>query len=89
MKVSFLVVFSLSLLSACVTPRPNFELMSDEELYAYNSSVAPLEQVYCTKEASTGSYIRRRTCTSLAELLNTNVGTLNIPSSSTSIRYGL
>ena len=88
MKAFFLVVFSSLLLSACVTPMPNFELMSDDELYAYNSSVDPLEQVYCTTEATTGSYIRRRSCTRLMDLLNTNVGTLNIPSSSTSVRYG-
>ena len=89
MKIYLLFLFSLLSLVACVTQdNMNFEHMSEAELYEYNRSVSALEQIFCTEQVGTGSHIRKRSCSTVSELIGGQVTTLDIPSSSSSVIYG-
>lgn len=70
-SVKFFVVFTLvSALAACQTPPQRFASMSEEELFAYNAEQPLLKQVICVKEQTTSSYIRKRSCQSIQQLVN-------------------
>ena len=74
---------------ACSTPEyRKFERMSEADLYAYNRSVSALEQVFCSEQVGTGSHIRKRSCMKVSDIINGQVTTLDIPSSSSSVIYG-
>ena len=47
------------LLAGCTAPPPQFEQMTEAELFAYNSTLPLMDQVYCRKQAETGTYIRK------------------------------
>jgi hypothetical protein len=87
MKACLVFAVAALILSACKTPQ-SFETMSNEELYAYNSSVEFPDRVYCRVEAQTGSYIRKRVCTRISKMFAGRIVSLDIPSSSRSIVYG-
>lgn len=89
MKTLLYTAISLYLLTGCATPRQNFERMTASELFEYNRSVGVMDQVYCTEDIRTGSYIRKRSCAKYSEVISGHIGTLDIPSSSTSYTYGV
>jgi len=63
-----LVIALLAVLTACVSERPNFLTMSEEELYTYNSEQPLRDQVYCFERQHTRSWIPRRHCATVQEL---------------------
>ena len=81
-----LTIISCTLL-ACQSTQQPFERMTDQELYTYNSTVVPMNQVYCSTEKQTGSYIRKRVCMTVWQIVNGLPGTLNTASSSTTRVY--
>ncbi len=87
MKALALAGMSIILLSACATPQPRFEQMSEDELIAYNESVPFEQQVYCRQEVQVGSHIRKRVCVTVQDMLWGTIRSLNTPSSSSSIPY--
>jgi len=76
------------LLAGCTAPPPQFEQMTEAELFAYNSTLPLMDQVYCRKQAETGTYIRKRHCTTIREMYQLGWTTLNTPSSNRSLVYG-
>lgn len=87
MKAILLALLTLLMATACSLQQPNFESMSEQELFEYNASVGVLDQVYCRDDVRTGSHLRKRYCTSYGDALGGNIGTLATPSSSSSITY--
>ena len=55
-------------LGACTAPESIFKHMSEDELALYNATVPIEEMVYCFEEVRTGSHIRKKYCSSLAEI---------------------
>ena len=84
MKPIILGVLALLFNSACTTSKPTFEGMSDMELFAYNNSVSLPNKVYCANEVRVGSHIRKRACRRFLENMPGHIGTLKVPSSSSS-----
>ena len=71
MKYIALVTLFLALLSACVAnddSRVNPNLMTDEEIIAYNQTQRIWDQIHCTREVRTNSRIKKRYCATLSEL---------------------
>lgn len=74
-------------ITACASTGPSFANMSEVELAAYNESLPMEEKVYCVREADTSSFIRRRTCRTVADWVRHNERTamqlevLNSPAS--------
>lgn len=59
------------LLAACAANddgRLNFNLMTDEEIIAYNQTQRIWDQVHCTRESDTKSRIKKRYCATLSQL---------------------
>ena len=54
----------------CTSSPTNFASMSEEELYAYNMDRPILEQVYCRVEKTTSSFIRKRRCATVQQLVD-------------------
>lgn len=70
-SVKFFVAFALvSALAACQSAPQRFASMSEEELFAYNTEQPLLKQVICVREQTTSSYIRKRRCQSIQQLMN-------------------
>jgi hypothetical protein len=86
MKSLFLVCLLL-LVSACSAAEVAFEKMSEDELLAYNGSVGYLNFVHCSEDVRLGSFIRKRSCLTMRELLEGGISRLNTPSSSLSITF--
>ena len=86
MKSMFLVCLLL-VVSACNAAEVAFEKMSENELLAYNGSVGYLDFVYCSEDVRLGSFIRKRSCLTMRELLEGSISRLNTPSSSLSISF--
>jgi hypothetical protein len=86
MKSMFLVCLLL-VVSACNAAEVAFEKMSENELLAYNGSVGYLDYVYCSEYVRRGSFIRKRSCLTMRELLEGSISRLNTPSSSLSITF--
>ena len=63
-----LAVFA-SAFTACQSQPLSFASMSEEELYAYNLDKPVLQQVVCVEEKTTSSYIRKRRCQSLQQII--------------------
>lgn len=61
------------LVTACANQPPAFHRMSEKELMAYNATRPVEEQVLCTKETSTTTYIRRTRCQTVQQLVNHNI----------------
>ncbi len=62
----------LLLLTACSSNQTSFTSMSDEELASYNQT-QPLEsKVHCVVEPNTSTYIRKRTCRTVADWVQHN-----------------
>lgn len=57
-------------LAACQSQPLSFASMSEEELFAYNSEKPLLQQVICVEEQTTSSYIRKRRCQSIEQLVS-------------------
>ena len=85
MKIIYAIVPLLLTIASCAAPPPKFKDMSSVELLAYNRTVEPIDQVFCKKEVSTGSHIRRQNCVRLRDLMEGNTLTLDTPSSSLSV----
>jgi|TARA_B110000879_G_C11058248_1_gene465646 hypothetical protein len=77
----------LLLVSACSTTEVAFEKMSEDELLSYNGSVDYLDFVRCSEDVRLGSFIRKRSCLTMRDILEGGVGRLNTPSSSLSITF--
>lgn len=58
------------ILSACQSLPRSFAAMSDEEIYAYNADKPVLQQVYCTNQQRTSSFIRKRRCMTIQQYIN-------------------
>ena len=86
MKSMFLVCLLL-VVSACNAAEVAFEKMSENELLAYNGSVGYLDFVYCPEDVRFGSFIRKRSCLTMRELLEGSISRLNTPSYSLSITF--
>ena len=86
MKSLFLVCLLL-LVSACSAAEVAFEKMSEDELLAYNGSVGYLNFVHCSEDVRLGSFIRKRSCLTMRELLEGGISRLNTPSSSLIISF--
>lgn len=59
----------------------SFRQMSEEELIAYNTTVALGDNVYCFEDVRTGSFIRKKYCLTLQEIVdqvNDNSHTLGV-----------
>lgn len=56
-------------LAACQIPEANFLTMSEEELYRYNAERPVMEQVVCRKEASTSTFIRKKQCQTVSQIV--------------------
>jgi len=72
------------MLSACSTPRINFDNMTEQELVSYNASASFLNKVRCVNDVRVGSHIRKRTCKQYRETLAGHIGTLDVAGSSAS-----
>jgi len=60
-------------LAACATAnRPNFEAMSEDELFLYNQERPVMQRVYCFVGFHTSSRIRRKNCMTVADYVNAN-----------------
>ena len=66
--LSTIATLSLLSLAACTSSEGAFHRMSEEELAAYNATVAGIDQIYCVEEVRAGSHIRRRFCASVGEI---------------------
>ena len=72
-----LATFVISMLGACTTAESNFKRMSEDELALYNSTVVLEEMVYCFEEVRTGSHIKKKFCSSLADIASALSGSYN------------
>lgn len=64
---------TMALLTAgCATNTLNFATMSEEELYAYNLDQPLMKRVLCREERTTSSFIRKRRCATVEELVAQN-----------------
>lgn len=63
-----LVGIAMLMLGACTTPGSIFKHMSGQELALYNAAVPIEDMVYCFEEVRTGSHIKKKFCSSLAEI---------------------
>tara|TARA_B100000780_G_C21051899_1_gene422456 strand:+ start:635 stop:901 length:267 start_codon:yes stop_codon:yes gene_type:complete len=86
MKSLFLVCL-LMVVSACNAAEVAFEKMSEDELLAYNGSVGYLDFVHCSDDVRLGSFIRKRSCLTMRDILEGGISRLNTPSSSLSITF--
>ncbi len=84
---AILVMSCAMLIAACQNTGPSFANMSEVELAAYNED-RPMEvKVYCVREADTSTYIRKRTCRTVADWVRHNersamaLDVLNMPTS--------
>ena len=84
-KLAFGVL--LLIMSACSMQQPNFERMSEQELFEYNSTVSLSDQVYCRDDVRTGSHIPDRLCSTYGKTLQGHVQRLPTPSSNKSFTY--
>lgn len=66
----FIACTLAGVLAACQTTPQRFASMSEEELFAYNAEQPLLKQVICVKEQTTSSYIRKRSCQSIQQIMN-------------------
>jgi len=72
-----LLLSALSLLIvACSNLPPSFVTMSEEELYAYNAEQPIRRRVLCREETTTSSYIRKRRCYTVQELVDANTNSV-------------
>lgn len=67
---SLLLVSASLLLTACESLPRSFAAMSDEEIYAYNADKPVLEQIYCSNQKRTSSFIRKRRCMTIQQYIN-------------------
>ena len=75
-----LVGVAMLMLGACTAPGSIFKHMSEDELALYNATVPIDDMVYCFEEVRTGSHIKKKYCSSLAEItaaLTTSYDQLN------------
>lgn len=64
-----LVGIAMLMLGACTAPGSIFKHMSEDELALYNATVPINDMVYCFEEVRTGSHIKKKYCSSLAEIV--------------------
>ncbi|NKB34412.1 MAG: hypothetical protein GKR91_15075 [Pseudomonadales bacterium] len=69
-KLTFLLCTIFVLVSCQATDRTSFRQMTEEELIAYNSTVELGDNVYCFDDVRTGSFIRKKHCLTLQEIVN-------------------
>ena len=64
----------LCLLGACASSQqgPDFESMTDAELYAYNMTQPLMKQVACYERIKTGSHIKKTHCDTLEDIIADN-----------------
>lgn len=62
--------------TACGNLPTSFVTMSEEELYAYNITQPVLKRVLCREETTTSSYIRKRRCYTVQELVEANTNSV-------------
>lgn len=60
------------IVSACQFAPASFTSMNDSELIAYNAGKPVMEQVICTAEATTSTFIRKRRCKTYEEIIHHN-----------------
>ena len=63
-----LAIVAILMLGACTASGPDFKRMSDYELATYNAIASTEEIVYCFEEVRTGSHIKKKHCSTLAEI---------------------
>ena len=66
--IAAIVTMVTVMLAACSSNRRPFNLMTPEELVAYNSIVSVNDMVYCVEDVRTGSHIRKKSCATIAEI---------------------
>jgi len=76
MKMISLLSVALFFLVSCKGAR-NFNVMTAEEILAYNQTVGQWEQVYCEERASVGSRVPRRRCRTLLQMHQQDVGNVD------------
>ena len=54
-----------------------FKNMSEEEIYAYNEGLPVLDQIYCIRQASLSSRIRKRHCKTIQEWTDHNASVMS------------
>jgi len=65
MKIPWLALFLplLVTVAGCVaSDTPNFNRMTEEEIFAYNLDQPLMKKIYCFEENETSTFIRRRRC---------------------------
>ncbi len=68
-RIMIAAMASVILASCTGTDRLAFHRMTEIELLAYNETVEVPDWVYCFDEVRTGSFIRKRYCLTLLEIL--------------------
>ena len=64
------LVFLVGLASCQVPEHAPFRKMTEEELLSYNAVVALADNVYCFEDVRTGSFIRKKYCMTLQEIID-------------------
>ncbi|MFP6838178.1 MAG: hypothetical protein VB962_01140 [Pseudohongiellaceae bacterium] len=77
MKMISLLSVALFFLVSCNSAAMNFNVMTDEEILAYNQTVGQWEQVYCEERASVRSRVPRRRCRTLLQMHQQDVGNVD------------
>jgi len=85
MKNINITILLLLALASCTAASKKVNDMTPAEIMAYNRTVGYSDRVHCTEEVRVGSHIRRQECISYRDLAEGRIGSLNTPSSSTSI----
>lgn len=67
-----MILTGVALLTGCTGSQPNFLSMSEEELYVYNAGKPVRQQVYCFERRETSSWIPRRRCDTVQDLIEEN-----------------
>ncbi|MDD9889547.1 MAG: hypothetical protein OXU66_08415 [Gammaproteobacteria bacterium] len=71
MKTLLMLVAAAFVLASCQSAdHVPFRQMSEQELIAYNTSVPLGDNVYCFEDVRTGSFIRRKYCLTLQEIVD-------------------
>ena len=67
----------LALLGDCmgINVLPRFDAMTDEEIFYYNMDKSGMQQVVCEDTNRIGSYIRRRRCMTVDQIIREKMAT--------------
>jgi len=73
MRQLMLLTAIILMTAGCAADRPRYDRMTEEELQAYNAGKPMHEQVYCYERRKTGSYIKKRFCDTIFDIVSETV----------------